>query len=119
MESEPEDSEPEDSEPDDTGSDRFFVHGGRRWRRADPSLPDAVRRELLSHLGRARADVKKQKQADHQAALAAARRRVQAAKEGLGERGEPWWEQSSEARRRRWNAALEALAAPPSSAPPS
>ncbi|MGJ9404214.1 2-polyprenylphenol hydroxylase [Arthrobacter sp. KK5.5] len=108
------DSEPEDSEPD-----RFFVHGGRRWRRADPSLPDAVRRELLSHLGRARADVKKQKQADHRAALAAARRRVQAAKEGLGERGEPWWEQSPEDRRRRWNAALEALAAPPSSAPPS
>jgi hypothetical protein len=43
------------------------------------------------------------------AAVAVARRRVGLAKHGLGERGQPWWEQDAAARRRRWGEALEAL----------
>ena len=41
--------------------------------------------------------------------MAAARARVQLAKTGLGERGDPWWEQDGDARRARWEAALRAL----------
>ncbi|GAA4696545.1 hypothetical protein GCM10023215_38300 [Pseudonocardia yuanmonensis] len=39
------------------------------------------------------------------------RRRVDLAKHGLGERGEPWWEQDPAARERRWTEALDALRA--------
>ncbi|MFB0835037.1 biopolymer transporter Tol [Arthrobacter halodurans] len=98
-----------------TDDERYFLHGGRRWRRADPSLPDDVGRRLLSHLGRARAEVGKRKRAGEDTALAAARARVQLAKTGLGERGDPWWEQTARERRDRWTSALEdldALAAP-------
>lgn len=42
-------------------------------------------------------------------ATAAARRRVQLAKVGLGERGTPWWEQDQAARRARLERALEEL----------
>ena len=35
-------------------------------------------------------------------ALRAARDRVQRAKVGLGERGTPWWEQTEQERRARW-----------------
>ncbi|WP_325169879.1 hypothetical protein [Arthrobacter sedimenti] len=34
---------------------------------------------------------------------------VQLAKEGLGERGTPWWEQSEAERAARWTAALKEL----------
>ncbi len=44
-----------------------------------------------------------------QAAVTAARARVGTAKRGLGERGTPWWEQDSDARRERWTAALAEL----------
>lgn len=43
---------------------------------------------------------------------APARARVQAAKVALGERGTPWWEQDSDARRERWAAALDELDRP-------
>ncbi|MFE5733103.1 hypothetical protein ACFQ7A_19625, partial [Streptomyces sp. NPDC056528] len=39
----------------------------------------------------------------------AARARVHTAKVALGERGEPWWEQSPAERRARWSRGLEAL----------
>lgn len=93
----------------DLDDERYFLHGGRRWRREDPQLPGDVRERLLSHLGRARAEVMRQKKEGDDVALAEARGRVQKAKEGLGERGEAWWEQSQETRRRRWDAALAAL----------
>ena len=89
--------------------ERWLVVDGRRWRRQDPSLPDDVRRALLSHLGRGRSGVRAAK--GDAEAVAAARRRTQLAKEGLGERGEPWWDQTPERRKARWEAALEALAA--------
>lgn len=96
--------------------DRHLVVNGRRWRRQDPTLPDDVRALLLSHLGRGRSGVRRHQSAGDADAVARARETVQSAKEGLGERGEPWWEQSPAQRRRRWETALGELAratAPP------
>jgi hypothetical protein len=90
-----------------TDDGRWIVVGGRRWRTADPSLPDDVRARLLHHLGVARSAVRTGRGDD--AAVAAARARVQMAKTGLGERGTPWWEQDEDARRERWEVALRAL----------
>lgn len=89
--------------------DRFFLHGGRRWRKTDPSLPEDVKTRLMSHLGRGRSGVRNSAKGDDGAALPRARRTVQLAKEGLGERGTPWWEQSAADREARWTAALEQL----------
>ena len=90
-----------------TDDGRWIVVGGRRWRTADPALPGDVRARLLHHLGIARSAVRTSRGDD--AAVAAARARVQLAKTGLGERGAPWWEQDDDARRERWEAALRAL----------
>ncbi|MCF6506105.1 biopolymer transporter Tol [Blastococcus sp. MG754426] len=90
-----------------TDDGRWIVVDGRRWRTADPALPDDVRARLLHHLGVARSAVRTGRGDDD--AVAAARARVQLAKTGLGERGTPWWEQDDAARRARWEAALRAL----------
>ncbi|MGY1741716.1 MULTISPECIES: biopolymer transporter Tol [unclassified Blastococcus] len=92
-----------------TDDGRWIVVDGRRWRAADPALPDDVRARLLHHLGVARAAVRGAGRSDDPVALAAARARVQLAKTGLGERGEVWWEQDDDARRARWEAALREL----------
>lgn len=89
--------------------ERYFVVKGRRWRRTDPSLPDDVVRALTSHLGRARNAVKQAKRAGDDDALAGARSRVQVAKEGLGERSDPWWELNEEARMARAREAVARL----------
>lgn len=90
--------------PDD---DRWLVVDGRRWRRTDPSLPSDTVAALTSHLGRARAAVGAASRRDDADAVSAARRRVDLAKHGLGERGEYWWELPETRRRRR---AADALA---------
>jgi hypothetical protein len=90
-----------------TDDGRWIVVDGRRWRAQDPQLPDDVRERLLHHLGVGRSGVRAAKGDD--AAVAAARARVQLAKTGLGERGTAWWEQSDGERRDRWDAALTAL----------
>jgi hypothetical protein len=41
---------------------------------------------------------------------ASARARVQAAKVALGERGVPWWEQTLDQRRQRWEQGLRNVA---------
>ena len=92
-----------------TDDGRYVVVDGRRWRTADPALPDDVRARLLHHLGVARSGVRTAGKAGDEAAVAAARARVQLAKTGLGERGDPWWEQDGDARRARWEAALRAV----------
>ena len=100
---------------EETADGRFLVVRGRRWRRQDPALPEDVAATLRSHLGRARSAVGRF--AGDDAAVAAARARVDAAKRGLGERGEPWWEQDDAARRARWEhalALLDTLPPPPS-----
>jgi hypothetical protein len=70
-----------------TDDGRYVVVDGRRWRTADPDLPDDVRERFLHHLGVARARVRTSRAAGDDAAVAAARARVQPAKTGLGERG--------------------------------
>lgn len=95
------------SEPERTPDGRYLVIGGRRWRTSDPAIPDTLRTELVAELMAARRAVK---DAEDDAATAAARRRVQDAKVALGERGEPWWEPPSEdGRQERLAAAVRAL----------
>lgn len=77
---------------DETDDERWFVVDGRRWRRTDPSLPHDVVEALKSHLGRGRSGVRTAKRADDAEAAKQARRRVDLAKHGLGERGDPWWD---------------------------
>ncbi len=92
-----------------TDDGRFVVVDGRRWRTADPSLPDEVRERLLHHLGVGRSGVRAAKSAGDDAAVAAARAKVQLAKVGLGERGTAWWDQSDAERTERWETALRDL----------
>ncbi|MBM3714967.1 MAG: biopolymer transporter Tol [Actinobacteria bacterium] len=94
---------------DAADDDHWLVIDGRRWRRTDPELSEEVAARLRSHLGRARSAVRTAKRADDGDAVAAARRRVDLAKHGLGERGPRWWEDDVAARRARADEALEAL----------
>lgn len=97
-----------DGEPPELTEDgHFVVISGRRWRATDPAIPEDVAARLRRALMAARRDVG--------AALRAgqdpkpARVRVQAAKLALGERGVPWWEQSLDQRRERWEQYLRGL----------
>ena len=89
--------------------ERWLVVDGRRWRRTDPSLPDDVVAALKSHLGRGRSAVRVGTKNDDPDAVATARRRVSAAKHGLGERGDPWWDLDEAARLARAEDALAQL----------
>ncbi|MBY4574946.1 hypothetical protein ACN94_15360 [Gordonia paraffinivorans] len=84
------------SEPEHTPDGHHVVINGRKWRATDPLIPDERRSELQSILMAWRREVKRTKGAR------AARDGVQAAKVALGERGIPWWEQTEEERRTRW-----------------
>ena len=86
---------------DYTDDEKWLIVTGRRWRRTDPGLEPRVVEELKSHLGAARNAVGKAKKAGAEDDLAEARRRVNAAKIGLGERGDYWWEMAIEDRRAR------------------
>ena len=92
-----------------TDDGRWIVVDGRRWRTADPALPDDVRERLLHHLGVGRSGVRAGRRSGDDAAVTAARARVQLAKTGLGERGTAWWDQDDDERRARWEAALREL----------
>lgn len=74
-----------------TPDGRYFVVRGRLWRMSDPSLPDDRRELLVADLMRARRDVRLARLAGDTAAEAAARARVDTAKQALGERGDAWW----------------------------
>lgn len=96
--------------PDEAADDeRWLVVDGRRWRRTDPCLPDDVVEALTSHLGRGRSGVRTAKQADDDASVARARRRVDLAKHGLGERGPRWWEHDESERLAQAQEALDEL----------
>lgn len=91
------------TEPERSADGHHVVVDGRRWRATDPSIPDALRSELVKELMAARRAVKEVGDA--------ARPRVQDAKVALGERGQPWWEEpTAEGRRERIAAALRTLA---------
>ncbi|MCT9094026.1 hypothetical protein N4G70_35000 [Streptomyces sp. ASQP_92] len=92
-----------------TPDGHFVVIDGRRWRATDPILPESVASRLRKHLMAARRSVRSALSSGDEAAVRKARERVQRAKVALGERGTPWWEQSAEERRRRWEDGLSAL----------
>lgn len=89
-----------------TPDGRYIVVGGRRWRASDPQLDEDTAARLRAHLGRARSAIGR---ADGEAAKRPWRDRVQIAKEGLGERGEAWWDLPVDERRERAARALERL----------
>ncbi|AWE48482.1 MULTISPECIES: hypothetical protein [Streptomyces] len=95
--------------PEKTPDGHYVVIDGRKWRATDPSLPEETAARLRKHLMSARRAVRSATTADDEQAGREARARVQRAKVALGERGTPWWEQSEEQRRRRWEAGLAAL----------
>ena len=84
--------------PEHTADGRYIIVNGRRWRATDPEIPDDVRDRLQKHLMAAR--------------RVQDRARTQTAKVALGERGTPWWEQTSEQRRARWESGLAELDQP-------
>jgi hypothetical protein len=89
-----------------TDDGRWIVVDGRRWRATDPLIPEPVAAELRRSLMAARRAVGAALKASDEAAERAARARVHAAKTALGERGTPWWEQTDDERRARWEAGL-------------
>ncbi|MEV8503604.1 hypothetical protein AB0368_02100 [Actinoplanes sp. NPDC051475] len=94
-------------EPQRTEDGRFVVISGRRWRATDPAIPGDTAAALRKALMAARRDVGAALRSGQDPA--SARARVQAAKVALGERGTPWWEQTLEQRRRRWEQGLDDL----------
>ncbi|PCD04419.1 hypothetical protein COC42_09165 [Sphingomonas spermidinifaciens] len=80
---------PTASEPPVTPDGRYIVVRGRLWRRSDPALSGEERQALVDELMDARRAVR---DSADEAATAAARARVQAAKVALGERGPVWWD---------------------------
>ncbi len=76
----------------ETPDGRYFVTGGRLWRRSNPALPEAERERLVHDLMDARRAVGQATRAGDAAAEKDARARVHAAKVALGERGPTWWD---------------------------
>jgi hypothetical protein len=74
-----------------TPDGRYFVVRGRLWRRTNPALPAAERETLVHELMNARRAVKAALRKGDAAELALARKAVDSAKIGLGERGPVWW----------------------------
>jgi hypothetical protein len=75
-----------------TPDGRYIVVEGRLWRSSNPALPAEVRQGFVDALMDARRAVRAALGANDREALKSARSRVQAAKEGLGERGSVWWD---------------------------
>ena len=92
--------------PETTDDGHHIVVNGRKWRATDPSIPEGRRTELVQILMAWRREVRRTKGTSLEQA---ARAGVQAAKIALGERGAPpWWEQTDEQRRARWQAEVAA-----------
>ena len=84
-----------------TPDGRYFVVRGRLWRRANPRLDEARRVELVQELMAARSAKGRAMRAGDAEAREAARRRVDATKVALGERGPVWWSDGAEDENRR------------------
>jgi hypothetical protein len=95
--------------PPKTEDGHFVVISGRRWRSTDPAIPEDVAAVLRKALMAARRDVGRALRSGDDPA--SARSRVQAAKVALGERGTPWWEQTADQRRQRWEQGVRDLEA--------
>jgi hypothetical protein len=97
--------------PDEAGASHSIEIDGRRWRATDPSIPPALRQELVEELMRARRAIKLLRVVGDAGLLADAHRQAHAAKVALGERGDPWWERpTATGQRDRVEAAILALA---------
>ena len=92
----------DDPEKQYTADGHHIVIYGRRWRATDPLIPLPRAAELRSELSRARSRIHHDR-ADAEA-VKKHRRRVQELKVALGERGVPWWEQTEDQRKARWEA---------------
>jgi hypothetical protein len=73
-----------------TPDGRYFIVRGRLWRRSNPALDEETRSRLVRDLMSARRAVRDAK--GDSMATTEARRRVDAAKVALGERGSVWWD---------------------------
>jgi uncharacterized protein len=93
-----------------TPDGRYVVIDGHRWRATDPDIPEDVAAQLRRELMSARRAVGAALRAADPAAEREARGRVHRAKTALGERGTPWWEQTGDERRARWEAGLRSAA---------
>jgi len=74
-----------------TPDGRYFVVRGRLWRSSNPALDAETSSQLVINLMQARGDVGRAMTSGDAVALKDARRRVDAAKRALGERGPVWW----------------------------
>jgi hypothetical protein len=92
------------SERATTDDGHYIIIKGRRWRATDPAIPEDRRNELVHILMAWRREVRHTKGTPQESA---ARAGVQTAKVALGERGSPpWWEQTDEQRRNRWESQI-------------
>ena len=89
------------AEPLKTPDGRYIVVRGRLWRTADPGLSTERREALVHDLMTARRAVRDALSNEDPKSLRAARDAVQAAKEGLGERGPVWWSDGAPDQNRR------------------
>ena len=77
--------------PPRTPDGRYIVVRGRLWRATRPDLPPERAAALRSELSSARSTKGHAKRRGDADTVEAARRRVDAAKHALGERGPVWW----------------------------
>lgn len=78
--------------PPRTPDGRYIVVDGVLWRATRPDLSEAERDRFVHDLMDARRAVGAGKRANDAAAVATARKVVDAAKVALGERGPVWWD---------------------------
>lgn len=74
-----------------TPDGRYFVVRGRLWRCTDPALDSVVRAARTRELMSGRRAKQAAMRCGDAAAREAARQRIDAAKQDLGERGPVWW----------------------------
>lgn len=86
-----------------TPDGRYFLVKSTLWRCTNPSLSPSTKAHWVSELMSARRDVKSHR--DDPEGMKEVRKRVQEAKEQLGERGEVWWTDGSGDvnRKKVWN----------------
>lgn len=103
-----------------TPDGRYLIIDGRLWRAANPNLTEEERDLRTKELMRARRDVRAGLRSGDPDELRAARRRVDQAKQALGERGAVWWDDGAPDQNRRlvrntsyaaWHARIEQLEA--------
>lgn len=75
-----------------TPDGRYFVVRGKLWRMSNPGLTPDEKSRLVKQLMDGRRTVKAAKASESPEAETVARRQIDKAKRGLGERGPVWWD---------------------------